>query len=612
MSIASPHALFQRAARKLSRLKLRWSLPGVRVVFDPSYVPPPQRGPSLRGGSTSSTLELQRGARVIAELERQRLVGIIPISRPPKLRIEDAMRVHASEYLATLDEPAMLERCYGSVATRGMDLVAVLDAHRAAAGGTVHAVEIALRYPWLRSPVVNLGGGFHHARRDRCSGFCALNDVAIAIDRARSRGFRGNVLIVDLDFHQGDGTRALFADDPSVYTYSVHAQSIDTSPAVASQDVELGPAVGNDTYLRALSETLPEAFARAKADLVVYVAGADVAATDALGSWRLGADAISERDRRVLDRARGTPTVVVLAGGYGPEAWRYPARMLLWLTTREDMPIPTLEERELAGMRRIRRSLSVASLRGQKDAEELVLSDEDIYGELVQKAPDQRLLGFYSTFGLEVAVERYGLGDHLRSKGYPEFVMVADERVGGIGHGLRIWADASRTSILLELVLRDLFVETAGTLLCIEWLLLQDPKQDAVQLLPGQKHPGLGCLRLVVGMLVMAAERLRYDGVTHIPSHYHVAAKSRRLFAFLDPADEAYFLALSAATRNLDLASATRVIGRGEVVHAATGAPARYRPARMVLATSAALKERLMGAEYSRGVEEAARGLDLK
>ena len=123
------------------------------------------------------------------------------------------------------------------------------------------------------------------------------------------------MLVVDLDLHHGDGTRSIFADDDRVFTASVHAEHWDESPAIASLDIALGPGVGDDTYLRAVDDMLGEAFARGRPDLLIYVAGVDVGAGDALGGWRVSASGIAERDRLVLERARGLPTAMVLAGG---------------------------------------------------------------------------------------------------------------------------------------------------------------------------------------------------------------------------------------------------------------------------------------------------------
>ena len=600
-AIAAADAL----SRRVRRFRRGFGLPGARLVFDARYALP-----------SGDVVDGKRAEKILDHLGRERILFGTRPEAPTALRIRDVMRVHDADYLATLDEPDVLERLFASRRSGGAPVASILEAQRWATAGTVSAALTALRYPWIKSPVFNLGGGFHHARRASGSGFCALNDVAIAIDRLRARGFAGKVLVIDLDLHHGDGTRSIFADDPLVYTCSVHARSLDDSPAVASLDVELGAAVGDETYLRTILDTLPEAFERAQPQLVFYVAGADVAAGDALGEWRLSAGAVARRDRAVLERARGIPTVVLLAGGYGQDAWRFPARTLVWLLTGDDVPIPSADERALDRFRAIKDSLSEVALRRpqQADDEALTFTEADLFGDLFDKTPDRRFLGFYSSFGLELAFERYGLAEHLRSKGYDAFV-IADERAArAANQSLRVYADATRTETLIELALTDLHVDPGAKLLSIEWLLLQDPRGELLPgapLLPGQKHPGLGCLRIVLGMLVMVCERLGYDGITLIPAHFHVATVARRLFTFLDPADEAYFLALARATIGLSIADASLLIGGRQVLHAAGREPAPYRPARMVLPVSDALRSRLEDAGYARTVEERARELDL-
>ncbi len=594
--------------REGARLRARWGLPRARVVYHPAYRLPDD--PLIDG---------RRAERILEYVAQRRWLDLSNVIRPARLRVSDLLRVHGADYLSRLDDPMELERVFGGKPASPEHAARVLEAQRWATSGTVLATAIALKYPWIESPVYNLGGGFHHARRDQGGGFCAFNDVAVAVDRARADGFSGRILVVDLDAHHGDGTRSMFADDERVTTFSIHGESWDVAPVARAIDLPLGPAVGDETYLRALAENLPEAFERARPGLVFFLAGTDVAMGDPLGGFRLSADAIAARDRMVLERAERTPTVVLLAGGYGPDTWRYTARTLVWLLSGEDRPVASSDERALASFRRIRASLEASSLSGATTTTpaDIAITDADIYGDLFGKAADPRLLGFYSAYGLEIAFERYGLADHLRARGYHDFEIATDQAGAG-RQGLRVYAERRRRDgmkpagreTLIELLLDDVVVEDRR-MLSIEWLLLQDPwraPRPDEPLLPGQKHPGLGCLRIVVGMLVMAAERLGYDGVTVVPSHFHVAAQARRLFRFLDPSDEALFLALGRATSGMTLFQASNALAAGQVVDA-TGNPVGYKPSRMVLATSASLREHLASPAYARAVEAHARDL---
>jgi len=127
------------------------------------------------------------------------------------------------------------------------------------------------------------------------------------------------VLILDCDVHQGNGTAEIFADDPTVFTMSIHgARNFPLRKFPGSLDVPLEDGTGDEEYLRALRRALEESFAQARADLVLYIAGADPYAGDRLGRLALTKDGLLVRDRMVLDAARAAaaPVAIVCGGGY--------------------------------------------------------------------------------------------------------------------------------------------------------------------------------------------------------------------------------------------------------------------------------------------------------
>jgi acetoin utilization deacetylase AcuC-like enzyme len=127
------------------------------------------------------------------------------------------------------------------------------------------------------------------------------------------------VLIVDLDVHQGNGTAEIFAADPTVFTVSLHgARNFPLRKFPSSLDVPLDDGTGDDDYLQALDRALVEGFDRARADLVLYIAGADPYVGDRLGRLGLSKAGLLERDRRVLAAARAAeaPVAIVCGGGY--------------------------------------------------------------------------------------------------------------------------------------------------------------------------------------------------------------------------------------------------------------------------------------------------------
>jgi acetoin utilization deacetylase AcuC-like enzyme len=189
---------------------------------------------------------------------------------------------------------------------------------RLATAGTLLAARLALAHGLAG----NTAGGSHHARRDEGAGFCVFNDVAVAAAKLLAEGAVGQVLVVDLDVHHGDGTAAIFARDPRVWTFSMHcAANWPLDPPPSDFDLALPPGVGDDVYLARLRAVLDDMIARVRPDLLFLVAGVDSHEEDRLGKLRLTDAGLAARDAFVLGRAQaaGVPTVFVLGGGYGAD-----------------------------------------------------------------------------------------------------------------------------------------------------------------------------------------------------------------------------------------------------------------------------------------------------
>ena len=184
-----------------------------------------------------------------------------------------------------------------------------------AAGGSMLAARLAL----ADGIGYNVGGGFHHAYPDHGEGFCAINDIAVAVRRVQRDGLIERAMVVDCDVHHGNGTAAIFAGDASVFTLSIHQYN--NYPAVkpaSSLDIHLADGVGDAEYLNRLSSGYRPALKMFHPELIVYVAGADPYYQDQLGGLSLTLDGLRERDRLVIRSAleEGVPVAIVLAGGY--------------------------------------------------------------------------------------------------------------------------------------------------------------------------------------------------------------------------------------------------------------------------------------------------------
>ncbi len=191
----------------------------------------------------------------------------------------------------------------------------LVERARRSVGATLAAAREALQ----TGLGINLGGGTHHAGPDWGAGYCVFNDVAVAARVLLAQGRIRRVLVVDLDVHQGDGTAAIAANDPRIFTFSMHGEkNFPFRKIPGDLDIPLPDGTEDEAYLRALQRGLEQALQRFTPDLVFYIAGADPFRDDRLGRLHLTKAGLAARDRLVLERFQhmGVPLVLVLGGGY--------------------------------------------------------------------------------------------------------------------------------------------------------------------------------------------------------------------------------------------------------------------------------------------------------
>jgi acetoin utilization deacetylase AcuC-like enzyme len=185
-----------------------------------------------------------------------------------------------------------------------------------AVGGTILTAKLALQH----GLACNTAGGTHHAFPAYGAGFCIFNDLAIAAKVLRQQHMVNQILIVDLDVHQGDGTAWIFRDDPSVFTFSMHCgENFPARKQTSDWDVPLQAGTEDDDYLRCLAQHLPDLLSQVKPDLVLYDAGADTHKADRLGKLAMTDTGLYRRDRMVLETCTkaALPVACVIGGGYG-------------------------------------------------------------------------------------------------------------------------------------------------------------------------------------------------------------------------------------------------------------------------------------------------------
>jgi acetoin utilization deacetylase AcuC-like enzyme len=189
---------------------------------------------------------------------------------------------------------------------------------RIALGGSILTAKLALEY----GLACNTAGGTHHAFANYGSGFCIFNDLAIASRVLQQLNLVKKILIVDLDVHQGDGTAAIFRQDPSVFTFSMHCEvNFPGTKQTSDLDVPLREGMEDGEYLTTLSTYLPDLLDRVRPDLVLYDAGVDPHLSDRLGKLALTDSGIFQRDFQVLETcvSQGYPVACVIGGGYAED-----------------------------------------------------------------------------------------------------------------------------------------------------------------------------------------------------------------------------------------------------------------------------------------------------
>jgi acetoin utilization deacetylase AcuC-like enzyme len=183
-----------------------------------------------------------------------------------------------------------------------------------ATGGTVLASKLALEH----RIACNTAGGSHHANFDEGAGYCVFNDVAVAANYLLNKGLVKNILIVDLDVHQGNGNSDIFGNNKNVFTFSMHSKS--NYPAKKSKsdlDIELEDNTEDQKYIETLKDSI-QLLNKQKFDFVFYIAGVDVHFNDRLGKLKLSDDGIKKREEIVIGNffSKKIPICGVLGGGY--------------------------------------------------------------------------------------------------------------------------------------------------------------------------------------------------------------------------------------------------------------------------------------------------------
>jgi acetoin utilization deacetylase AcuC-like enzyme len=277
------------------------------IVHHPAYVAPIPAGHRFPMG---------KFGRLMTHLLEQRLVAREQVQVPELASPEWLALAHAPEYV-----DAVLRHSLDEAAVRriGLPITAAVAARsRAANGGTVLTARLALEH----GLACNTAGGSHHAFAAYGSGFCVFNDVAVAARVLLREGLVERVMVVDLDVHQGDGTAAIFLDDPQVFTFSMHCRTnFPLHKQRSNLDLGLDAGLDDEPYLALIAEHLPGLLQEIRPHLVFYNAGVDPHVDDRLGRLALTERGLWRRERLVLETClkAGVAVAGVVGGGYATD-----------------------------------------------------------------------------------------------------------------------------------------------------------------------------------------------------------------------------------------------------------------------------------------------------
>ena len=235
---------------------------------------------------------------------------------PQCLSEEEILSTHTAEYWHKLKTQTLTRKEARPI---GFEMTpALVERGRHIAHATYECAMYAQQY----GVAMNVAGGTHHAFANHGEGFCVFNDVCIASNLLLNRGQAQQILVIDLDVHQGNGNASIMANEPRVFIFSMHgAKNYPFRKEVSDLDIELDNDTGDEEYLRILRETLPRLISQVNPDMIFYQSAVDVLATDKLGKLSLTQAGCKARDEYVLRQAKSAniPVAVVMGGGYSED-----------------------------------------------------------------------------------------------------------------------------------------------------------------------------------------------------------------------------------------------------------------------------------------------------
>jgi acetoin utilization deacetylase AcuC-like enzyme len=279
----------------------------MKIAFDPIYAHP------LPEGHRFPMLKYEL---IPEQLLHEGTITADELFAPSVCPDEIVLITHDAEYFARLKEQRLSEREQRHI---GFPQSPQLTQRELIiTQGTIDCCNYAMR----DGVALNVAGGTHHAFRDRGEGFCLLNDFAVAANYLLHKGDVKKIVIIDLDVHQGNGTASLFANEPRVFTFSMHgAHNYPFHKEQSDLDIPLPDGIRDEAYLRLLTVNLEQILHSHQPDFAFYLSGVDILETDKFGKLKITTEGCKQRDEIVFTmlKERNIPCVVSMGGGYSPD-----------------------------------------------------------------------------------------------------------------------------------------------------------------------------------------------------------------------------------------------------------------------------------------------------
>ncbi|WP_240040667.1 histone deacetylase family protein [Pseudocnuella soli] len=279
----------------------------LHIAFDPIYAHP------LPEGHRFPMLKYEL---IPAQLEYEGSITAANLFSPKPCPDEVVLWTHTAAYVAKLHHQTLSAREQRHI---GFPQSPQLTQREfIIAQGTIDCCHYAME----NGVALNVAGGTHHAFADRGEGFCMLNDFGVAANYLLQKNLAKQILIIDLDVHQGNGTASIFAGEPRVFTFSMHGKNnYPFRKEKSDLDVELPDGIDDAAYLQLLRQHLPRLLDTVRPDIVFYLSGVDILSTDKFGKLQVSMEGCRQRDHFVFTQIhnRRLPCVVAMGGGYSPQ-----------------------------------------------------------------------------------------------------------------------------------------------------------------------------------------------------------------------------------------------------------------------------------------------------